>query len=228
MRKFALLALALVLVLCSCSSIKNGASVENFLGEEVIAEFYSEHGREAEFKKILSVICANGEPLYEFSSPKKMASLYRDRILSYLVNTGYAKYTGNAQKIAEAEKKYPKKRISILVPESDFEYLVYSNFGGENSVKHENGVVFTYLSKVNAYTVAGQVAYIPDEIEIQSVKETENTYIVNFYSIYGGVYSKLHRAVFVKRSDGTLYLGKLDAIADEKIVIKGGVSDEEE
>ena len=227
MRKILLLALLCVLALSSCSSIKNGASVENFLDEDVIAEFYSEHGREAEFKKILSVICANGEPLYAFSSPKEMASLYRDRVLSYLVNTGYAKYTGNAQKIAEAEKKYPKKRISILVPESDFEYLVYSSFGGENSVKHENGEVFTYLSRVDAYTAAGQVAYAPDGIEIQCVKETENTYIVNFYSIYGGAYSKLHRAVFVKRSDGSLYLGKLDAIADEKIVIKGGEADEE-
>jgi len=217
-----------LLMLCSCSAFRNEASVENFLGESVIADHGTEHECVMSVKKILACIAPNGMELYPFSDPRAVAELYRDRILSYLVSTGYSKYTGNSAKITEAEKKYPKMRISVLVPQSDVEYLVYSNFGGGKSISHESGTVFTHLTKVDGYTAVGVVNYSAAEIEIANIKETENTYIVSFYTYYSGVYSPLYRGVFVKREDGSVYLGKLERIADAKITVPEGVDKQEE
>ena len=218
MRRIFVLVLS-VLLFCSCSAFRNEASVENFLGEDVIADHGKEHECVEDVKRILSPITSNGMELYPFSDPRTVAELYRDRILSYLVSTGYSKYTGNSAKITEAEKKYPKMRISVLVPEADLEYAVYSDFGGGKSITHEKGTVFTYLSKVGGYTAVGKVSSSPAEIEIAGIKETQNTFIVSFYTCYSGVYSPLYRGVFVKREDGSFYLGKLEVIADAKITV---------
>ena len=207
MRRIFVLVLS-VLLFCSCSAFRNEASVENFLGEDVIADHGKEHECVEDVKRILSPITSNGMELYPFSDPRTVAELYRDRILSYLVSTGYSKYTGNSAKITEAEKKYPKMRISVLVPEA-----------GGKSITHEKGTVFTYLSKVGGYTAVGKVSSSPAEIEIAGIKETQNTFIVSFYTCYSGVYSPLYRGVFVKREDGSFYLGKLEVIADAKITV---------
>lgn len=221
MRRFAALLFA-ALVLCSCSVIRNEASVANFLNEPIIAEHGAEHSFGEEFKRIISVISYNGVELASFSDPKTVSEQYRDRILSYLVNTGYSKYTGNSAKIKEAEKKYPKMRISVLVPIEDFEYMVYSNFGGAKNVSHRGDAVFTYLPKVEGYTAVGQVSASAATVELVNVKETQNTFIVSFYTCFGGTYSPLYRGVFVKREDGTVYLGKLDRVADAKITVPKG------
>ena len=112
-------AIALFLIsvmLCSCSLIRNEASVENFIDESVIAEWGTEHSSTEEFVKIIKIITNDSTELMPFSDPKTVADVYRDRILAHLVSIGYSKYTGNTAKITEAEKKYPKMRISLLVP----------------------------------------------------------------------------------------------------------------
>ncbi len=220
--KRAIAVLLAVIMLCSCSLIRNEASVENFLGESVIADHGTDHPSTESFIKIITLLTDDGAELTPFSDPKTVASLYRDRILSYLVSTGYSKYTGNTAKITEAEKKYPKTRISVLVPHEDFEYIVYSSFGGGKSVSHTDGTVFTNLSRVGGYTAVGQVKASSAEIEINGVKETDNTYIVSFYTVFRGSYSPLYRGIFVKRDDGSVYLGKLDRIADNKITVPTG------
>ena len=220
--KRALVFLLICALLCSCSLIRNEASVENFIGEAVISEHGADHPKAEDFIKIISVITNDGAELAPFSDPKTVADVYRDRILAHLVSTGYSKYTGNTAKITEAEKKYPKTRISVLVPYEDFEYVVYSSFGGARSVSHKDGTVFTNLSRVGGYTAVGQVNASSAEVELTVVKETENTYVVSFYTLYGGSYSPLYRGVFVKRDDGSVYLGRLERIADNKITVPTG------
>ena len=215
-------AMLAVIMLCSCSLLTNEASVENFIGESVIADHGTECSKNDAFIKIIAILTDDGAELTPFSDPKTVANVYRDRILSYLVSTGYSKYTGNTAKITEAEKRYPKMRISVLVPHADFEYIVYSSFGGGKSVSHTNGTVFTNLSKVDGYTAVGQVKASSAEIEINGVKETDNTYIVSFYTVFRGDHSPLYRGVFVKREDGSVYLGRLERIADKKITVPTG------
>ena len=221
MKKLTAVFLALFL-LCSCSIIRNEASVENFIGESVIADHGKDYPSNESFVKIINLLTDDGAELAPFSDPKTVAALYRDRILSYLVSTGYSKYTGSTAKIGEAEKKYPKMRISVLVPYEDFEYTVYSSFGGGKSVSHTDGTVFTNLSRVGGYTAVGQVKASNAQIEINGVKETENTYIVSFYTVFRGNYSPLYRGIFVKRDDGSVYLGSLERIADNKITVPTG------
>ncbi len=211
-----------VITLCSCSALRNEASVENFLSEAVIADHGNYYSSSESFVKIITMLTDDGTELTPFSDPKTVSSVYRDRILSYLVSTGYSKYTGNTAKITEAEKKYPKTRISVLVPYEDFEYIVYSSFGGGRSVSHTDGTVFTNLSKVEGYTAVGQVKVSSAKVEINGVKETDNTFIVSFYTVFRGEYSPLYRGVFVKRDDGSVYLGKLERIADKKITVPTG------
>ena len=220
-------AIALFLIsvmLCSCSLIRNEASVENFIDESVIAEWGAEHSSTEEFVKIIKIITNDSTELMPFSDPKTVADVYRDRILAHLVSIGYSKYTGNTAKITEAEKKYPKMRISVLVPYEDFEYIVYSSFGGAKTISHKDGTVFSNLSRVGGYTAVGQVNASTAEVEITSVKETDNTFIVTFYTLYGGEYSPLYKGVFVKRDDGSVYLGMLERIADKKISVPTGTA----
>ena len=206
----------------SCDWIRNDASVENFIGEPVKGELPTDGDPVRAACAIITLLCGEGTELPEFSDPRTVASLYRDRILSHMVNTGYSKYSGNTEAVLEAEKKYPKLRIPLLIPAQDFEYTVYTNFGGGRSVKHGSGTVFTYLSRVKGYAAMGQVK-VPDcAIDIDAVFETENTYLIQFYLSSGGEYSPLYRGVFVKRTDGSLYLGKLTRIGDPKIVVPRG------
>ena len=220
--KRAIAVVLILITLCSCSALRNEASVENFLGESVIADHGKDHPASESFVRIINLLTDDSTELMPFSDPKTVSALYRDRILSYLVSTGYSKYTGNTAKITEAEKKYPKMRISVLVPYSDYEYTVYSSFGGGKSVSHTDGTVFTNLSRVDGYTAVGQVKASGAEVEITGVKETDNTYIVSFYTVFRGNYSPLYRGIFVKRNDGTVYLGKLERIADNKITVPKG------
>jgi len=219
MKRISALVLIVVMacIFSSCVSIRNDASVSNFLDETVLRELSVNDPSVEGAVKILRMITSDQTELKEFSDPRTASAEYRDVILAYMMNTGYSKYTGNTSKIMEAEKKYPKLRISLLIPEEDFEYTVYSNFGGAKSVIHKSGTVFTYLSKVGGYTSVGSVTQSNTEIEICTVEETSNTYIITFYARNDSGYSSLYSGVFVKRTDGSMYLGKLTRVADPKI-----------
>lgn len=211
------------LALSSCAWLRNDANVENFLGESVKGEVPTDGEAARAVEAVLAFLFGEGTDFPEFSDPRTAAALYRDSILSHMVNTGYSKYTGNTQALLEAEKKYPKLRIPLLVPAQDFEYTVYSNFGGGKSVRHKNGTVFTYLSRVKGYAAMGQIKAPECKIDFDAIYETENTYLAQFYICSADGCSPLYCGVFVKRTDGSIYLGKLTRIGDAKIIVPDGI-----
>ncbi len=201
----------------SCSFLRDPSLAEDYETEAVLSVLPADSEGGQACLKILEMIASDSLVFAEFGDPRSAADGCRDRILTHLMNTGYSKYTGNTEKISVAEKMYPKLRISMVIPATDFEYAVYTNFGGSKSVYHRDGSSFIYLAKIGGYTSSGQVPAGADEVVLLSVRETEHTYRTDFYAVKGIRNSPLYTGVFVKREDGSVYLATVRRIADAKI-----------
>jgi len=213
--------LAAGIFLCSCQAALKipmlSTAMEIYSGEQMTASLDPAGEVAKSLTANITVISSFSIDLEEFDTPRTAAALYRDEILSHMLNTNYAKYSGNKETIGNAEKKYPELSITILIPEDDFEAFVYKNFGGERSVVHESDFAFTYLKRVNAYTTASQAGVNQTAVHIKSLYETENTYVMEFYNTRGTDNSAVFRALFIKRKDNTVYLSTIKRIADKRI-----------
>ncbi len=223
----------LCLFLCflfSCASASDkflgflGYNTYDYNSEEAIENLEPQSETAEELKELVKPLLLDRTQLEDFSDPRQVSELYRDAVLNYLLNTNFAKYTGNLDMLKSAEKEYPYYSITTLIPEIDFEKTVYQFFGGDKSAKNASGAIFTYLDKVSAYTIVGQPLKNDYLIEATSLVETENTYKMQFFITNDGDISPLYMALIIKRDDGTRYIKCLEKIADERITAPKSIS----
>ena len=214
---------SLLLSLLSCGSVYErilgflGYDVYDYAGESALSSHEPESETAQDLAELLQPLLLDKLKLEDFSDSRQVSELYRDAILNYLLNAYYTKYTGNLDLLKAAEEEYPHYNITTLIPKNDFEKTVYQYFGGEKSVKNVSGVIFTYLDKVNAYTIVGQPQKSNIEIEVTELSETENTFRMRFFTILDGDMSPVYMALIIKREDGTRYIKSLAKIADERV-----------
>lgn len=194
-----------------------GFDLHDYEGEGVIATYDPDSEKAAELSRLFAPLLLDNVKLTEFSDTRQVSENYRDAILNYLLNSNFAKYTGNLALLATAEKEYPHYHITTLIPRADFESTVYQYFGGKKSVKNESGTIFRYLDKVKAYTSVGQTVKFDIKVEITACVETQNTFRVQFFNSLDGEVSPVYLAVIIKREDGTHYVKKLKKVADERV-----------
>jgi hypothetical protein len=203
-------ALLTVLFLSSCTLMdKLGFDTYNYMGEEITASYEGDSDTAKKLLPMLSVLITDSVFLPEFDNMGQAIVLYRDAVLSHMLENGYSKYSGNAELIAKASAEYSQYLITLIIPSDDFERTMYEYFGGSVKISHGDGTLFKYLKKVGAY-ICGMV---PSEsgvsAEIISVDETEKTYRVRFRCIAADGTEAEYFALIIKREDGTHYFKQI-------------------
>lgn len=209
-----LLSVLIVTLLASCSFTENvmlslGFDMRDYSSESVIATYDTNGAIADKIKEKISIMLYDSYLMQEFSTTKDAVKYYTDEILGYMLGLSYSRYTASGALAEEARKQYPHMMITVLIPASEFEYTVYSNFGGGEKITHKSGVRFTYLDKIQAYTCSSSLGAINCTVELLSLEETENTYRVKFVNKYGDEQSPVYFAMLIKRDDGTMYFKEL-------------------
>lgn len=200
-----------VFYVCGCTDSlldRLGFDTYDYHSESVLAT----HAPDSEIGKTLTGmldILAGETDLPEFTGMNRAIDKYRDAILSYMLSTEYARYSGNRSLIEEASRAYPEYQITQLIPAREFEATMYRYFGGSVKITHKDTSRFRYLQKVDAYIAA--VAFVPVErtVDILWIEETDHTYRVCFTVQWQEAASPEYDALIVKREDGTLYFKEL-------------------
>lgn len=188
-----------------------GFDVTDYSGESTVAELSGTDLRCAELCEMVGILVAEkGLQLSPFSSTSEAVALYRDAILGDMLRDNYSLYTGNREELDRVAGIYPQMQVSTLIPASDFENTVFRYFGG-NSVKNENGALYSYLNRASCYTAPVQMTPSRAEICVESVVETQNTYRMQFTLADGEECSDVYTAIFLKRDDGSCYFRALEA-----------------
>lgn len=216
-----LLALLLPLALCSCRLLDQlGFDTYDYMGEEIRRSLPSDGPEAVKMEDLLSMLITDSDDLPTFTYMGDAIREYRDTVLTYMLSTGYLKYSGNTALIAEAERAYPEFHITQVIPEGEFESVMYEIFGGDVKITHRDGERFQYLSRVGAYVTTlmpEAAAYRP---KVTDLKETDKTYRVQFRVIPAnetgsdGTMSREYFALVIKREDGTHYIKRLQSVAD--------------
>ncbi len=215
----ALLLFLTALLLVSCVAGSGVLWVKGLFGLD-IADYAAEptertHDSDSEAGQTLcesvSILLGDSLTLHPFGGSAEAVRLYRDTILDHMMRKSYAKYTGNADLIGDAQAAYPHALFTTVIPQKDFENTVYRYFGG-NTVDHRSGALYSYLDRADCYTTVGGTRESRVEIQPTLIEETANTYRMEFYLSDGTAESELYRAIFVKRQEGAPYLKALQTI----------------
>lgn len=215
-RLFPLLLLALVLTSCSLLD-QLGFDTYDYMGEEILRSLPADGPEAVKIEDLLTMLITNTDDLPTFTRMGDAIREYRDTVLTYMLSTGYLKYSGNTALIAEAEEAYPEFHITQVIPESEFESVMYEIFGGDVKITHRDGERFQYLSRVGAYVTTLMPEASLYKPKITDLKETEKTYRVRFRVISaeedgsGGTMSGEYFALVIKREDGTHYIKRLQS-----------------
>lgn len=205
--------IALFLCLCSLTSCQLadqlGFDTYDYMSETVLSTHDAESETAAELEEFLQILITDSPYLATFENMNDAIRLYRDAVLTYMLDTGYSKYSGNTELIEKAEKEYPEYNITQIIPESEFEATMYRCFGGDVMLTHKDGERFKYLSKVGAYISPVIPADSGLTADITALSETEKTYRVRFKVVGEEISSDEYFALVIKREDGTLYIKKL-------------------
>ena len=215
------LAAAICLTLClamltSCSLIdKLGFDTYDYMSEDVT----STHGTVGELAdtlgELVGIMITDTPTLETFSDTGGAIKKYRDEVLTYMLETGYSKYSGNTDLIGEAEREYPQYHITQIIPEGEFEATMYRVFGGSVKLTHKSTERFEYLDRVGAYISPVMHDKALLGAEITYIGETDKTYRVRFFVTSDGErLSDEYFALVIKRDDGTLYIKKLLRASD--------------
>ncbi len=204
----------LVFPMTACSAVnewlgKFGFDTNDYMSESV-TDVCETDGEEAQvITDMLEILTAVSPNLQEFNKMQEAIPLYRDAVLTYMLETEYARYSGNQTLIEEASREYPEYQITQIIPAKDFEATMYQYFGGNVRISHKDGQVFRYLKKVNAYI--SPVTPVNNEcgITITAIEETANTYRVNFTVFADAETSRDYFALVIKREDGTHYFKQI-------------------
>lgn len=183
-----------------------GFDMNDYEAEGIIRVPGTDDEAYSEIEKMIGILTLDSARIGTFESPREAASGNRDAILNYMLNTGYAGYSGNSALLSHASEEYPQYNITTLIPEGDLESTVYRWFGGDTSVQHESSLRYIYLSRVNAYTTTGQPLSVTVTLKINNCVETEHTYRVGFTLTDENGESASYSAMVMKREDETLYM----------------------
>ena len=185
-----------------------GIDVAQYGGEQVTQTLATDSEVAQMLCDMVGILTFGSTKLTPFESTAQAVRHYRDAILNDMLRDNYALYTGNSQLLAGVTAAYPKTVITTLIPRADFENTVFRYFGG-TSVRHRDGEVFTYLSRVQAYTAPIQAWQSRVLVMPELVAETSHTYRMRFRLAIDGEISDLYTAVFVKREDQSCYFYSL-------------------
>lgn len=207
---FLTLCLLLVCTLSGCGLYDLlGIDTHDYTAEPSIRTHEADSAVAKELLSMIPMMVQNTPHLMPFDSPDDAAELYRDGILSAILERNYSKYNANTELIAETRALYPTYEITTVIPARDFESTVYRYFGGSTSVENRSTDLFIYLDKVDAYISVGISVDNSAEIAITELYETENTYVCVFTSTMNNITAGPYRLLCMKREDGTLYMRSL-------------------
>lgn len=215
--------LALVTVIClgaltSCRLIdKLGFDTYDYMSEQVTDTHGTIGTLADELEELVGILITDSPTLDTFSDMSGAIKNYRDEVLTYMLESGYSKYSGNTALIEDAEREYPQYHITQIIPEGEFEATMYRVFGGSVKLTHKNCGRFEYLDKVGAYVSPVMLDETTLSADITYIGETDKTYRVRFYVCDGSErLSDEYFALIIKRDDGTLYIKKLLKSSDVK------------
>ena len=198
------------LCLTGCKLIdKLGFDTYDYMSEKVLSTHEADSKIAAALEEFFGILITDSIDLSLFEKMNESTELYRDAVLTYMLDTGYSKYSGNKALIEEAAKKYPGYNITLIIPESEFEATMYRIFGGSVMITHKDSTKFKYLSKVGAYISPMMPMAASLEAKVTTIYETEKTYRVWFKVVGENLESKEYFALIIKREDGTFYIKKL-------------------
>ncbi len=203
------LLLLLLFSLSSCRALGEmtraiGFGDPDYSDEEAIGKIPLDGEIADEIRSMIKMLSIDSVKLPEFTSTKDAITLCHDSLLNYMLYTDYAKYAGNPDLLADAEKEYPDLGVSQIIPASEFESMMYRCFGGTVKINHGDTRAFKYLSRVAAYIPIGHPISDAYDVTLTAIEETENTYRVNF-ECSNDKRTMRYAATLVKREDGTIY-----------------------
>ncbi|MBQ4605665.1 MAG: hypothetical protein IJB15_03105 [Clostridia bacterium] len=219
MGKQVLTAFLCTALLCSCSGCGTLTGIVDKLGFDTY-DYMSEtvhtvHETDGEIAaKLSSMIRILTPTLAQFDSMREAIPLYRDAMLTFMLENEYGRYSGNMDLIEEASRAYPEYQITQIIPAAEFEATMYRYFGGTVKISHKDGSLFRYLKKVEAYISPSSPAPNTSEVQITSIGETDKTWQVTFTVSHGGITSEPYFVLIIKRDDGTLYFKQLKKLSE--------------
>ncbi len=218
--KLLLLSLAVFTIFFTSCSLADdlGFDTYDYMSEKV-TKTLDVNGEEAKLiADLLDILVTDSAVLPTFENMGDAIDEYRDAVLFYMLETEYAKYSGNIELIQRAMKVYPEYVISQIIPVNDFEATMYRYFGGDVKITNKNGNRFRYLTRVDAYVCPALTEYPEFVPVITAIGESNRTYRVRFYvaSADNSTKSEEYFALIIKREDGTLYFKKLLPSVDVK------------
>ena len=224
MKKRICLLLPFLLWFCvSCTLLdKLGFDTYDYMGEQIERTLPSDGPEAGMLEDLLGMLITDTDELATFTNMGDAIREYRDTVLTCMLSTGYLKYSGNTELITEAEKAYPEFHITQVIPEDEFESVMYQIFGGDFKITHRSGERFQYLSRVGVYVTTLMPEASLYKPLITSLQETERTYRVKFRvvpaddRVEGRVMTREYFALVIKREDGTLYIKRLQKVTEYK------------
>lgn len=215
MGKQVLTAVLCLAMMTSCSTVtelvdKLGFDTYDYMSEEVHTTYDTDSDVAATLADMIQILVPTLSP---FDNMNEAISAYRDTVLTYMLESEYARYSGNMTLIAQATEAYPEYQISEIIPAADFEATMYRYFGGSVKISHKDSSRFRYLSKVQAYIALSSPISDDSQVRITSIGETDKTWRVTFTVVQGQVESDLYFVLIIKRDDGTLYFKSLQKLS---------------
>lgn len=206
----------LLLSLTSCTiadriADKLGFDTYDYMGETVNTTHDTDGEIAKNIEDILEILVTDSTQLATFDNMGDAIKAYSDAVLTHMLETGYAKYSGNVDLINKAIAAYPEYSITQIIPQSEYEATMYRYFGGDVKITHRDGERFKYLSKVSAYISPVTPTESGLHPDVTYIAETDKTYRVKFIVAAedGEVDSPEYFALIIKRDDGTHYIKKL-------------------
>ena len=207
-----------VMLMSSCTMINEflatlGFDTHDYEGEAVIKIYEADSEKAEELAEMVKTLSINSPFIPTFDSTKDAVSKCRDSLLNHMLNEHYTKYTGNLDLLDKAKAEYPYLKVAIVIPAEDFEDEAYKYFGGKQKVDNENGEMFKYLEKVDAYTTAAKPVESQITVDCISLEETAKTFRYRFKCSLGDEESDEYFAIIIKRADDTCYFKYVEKVA---------------
>ena len=182
-----------------------GFDTHDYDSEEVTKVYETDSEKCLELCEMVKTLTVDSVSVPEFNGTKDAISHCRDSLLFYMMNTEYAKYSGNPTLLEAAAEAYPHMKFAVIIPAEDFSNAAYKYFGGKEKVSNVSGRMFKYLAAIECYSTA--VPANTDFVTVNpvSLEETENTYRLTFNCTSGDETGKDYFALIIKREDESCY-----------------------
>ena len=157
-------------LLSSCTLLdKLGFDTYDYMGESVLRSLPADGEESVLLTDLLSMLITDSDTLPTFTNMGDAIREYRDTVLTYMLSVGYLQYSANTALIEKTERAYPEYHITQVIPESEFESVMYRIFGGDVKITHKDGERFQYLSRVGVYVTPhhrdpGDGAHLPGPV----------------------------------------------------------------